>query len=148
MKKISTNVIAVIISLLPLAYLGFIWNSLPEVVPVHFGADMKPDKMGDKSELWLVAAIMAVVGLFVYFLFQNLHRIDPKRKEVPPSSSFHKLAFGIVVFVSALNVLIINSAKNGEAMKKLIFPLIKPASNNILKIHSWYFSLWLLFLPY
>ena len=68
MKKISTSAIAVLISLLPLGYLGFIWNSLPEIVPVHFGADMKPDKMGNKSELWLVTGIMTAVSLFVYFL--------------------------------------------------------------------------------
>lgn len=124
MKKISTTAIAVLISLLPFGYLGFIWNSLPEIVPVHFGADMKPDKMGNKSELWLVTGIMTAVSLFVYFLLQNLHRIDPKRKDIPPSSGFHKLALGMVVFVAALSILIIMSAKDGTVMKNLIFPLL------------------------
>ncbi|RYG28680.1 MAG: SdpI family protein, partial [Chitinophagaceae bacterium] len=88
------------------------------------GADMKPDKMGNKSELWLVTGIMTAVSLFVYFLLRNLHRIDPKRKDAPQSSGFHKLALGMVVFVSALSILIITSAKDGTVMKNLIFPLL------------------------
>lgn len=124
MKKKLTTAVAILISLLPLAYLGFIWNSLPDIVPVHFGIDMKPDKMGNKSELWLIAAIMVVVSMFVYFLLMNINRIDPKRKDAGESSSFHKLAFGTVVFVSALNCLIITSAKDGTVMKNLIFPLL------------------------
>lgn len=123
MKKI-TNWIAILISLLPFGYIAIIWNSLPQTVPVHFGADMKPDRMGDKSELLLVVGIVAAVSLFVYFLFRNIHHIDPKRKGVPPSSAFYKLGMGMVVFMAALNILIILSAKGVTAFQNLLFPLL------------------------
>ena len=50
MKKNLTNWIAIFISLLPLVYLAIVWNSLPQIVPVHYGWDMQPDRRGNKSE--------------------------------------------------------------------------------------------------
>jgi hypothetical protein len=52
-----------IISTLYLAFLGYIlWKypSLPEVIPVHYGPDWKPDRWGHKSELLLLAGVAAV----------------------------------------------------------------------------------------
>lgn len=123
MKKI-TNLIAILISLLPLAWLGIMWNSLPPTVPVHFGTDMKPDRIGPKSELLLVACIVAVVSVLVYFLLKNIHRFDPKRKGTPPSSAFQKLGMGMIVFMAALNFLIILSAKEATSFQKLLLPLL------------------------
>src|ERR1043165_3496715 len=99
-KQLLLHWIMMAIALLPLVYLALIWNSLPEIVPVHFGADMKPDRMGNKDELWIPVAVMATISVLVYFLFQNLHRIDPKRKAASRSATFNKLAAGMVVFMA------------------------------------------------
>lgn len=124
MKKNITNGIAVLIALLPLAYLSFIWNSLPQIVPVHFNYEMKPDRMGYKGEIWVVAGIIAGVSLFTYFLINNIHRIDPKRKSKPQSGTFNKLALGLVIFLAALNLIIISSAKGNIVMQNFLFPLL------------------------
>jgi len=124
MKKKLITLIAVLISALPFAYLAIIWNDLPKTVPVHYGLDMKPDRMGDKSELWLIAGVLCVVSVLLYFLLKNIHRIDPKRKKAPESTSFHKLALGMVVFMAALNFIIINSANGGTVLQSLLFPLL------------------------
>ncbi len=124
MKKNLTNLIAVVIALLPLAYLAISWPSIPALVPLHFNLEMKPDRMGQKSELWLVAGIFTGISLFVYFLMTNLNLIDPKRKEAMPSDAFRKLSFGLVVFLAALNVIIISSAKGGVVLQNFLFPLI------------------------
>ena len=116
--------IVILVALLPAAYLGIVGNELPKNVPVHFGADMKPDRIGDKDELWLVTGILAIVSIGVYFLLNNLYRIDPKQKGKPRLSIFNKLAAGIVVFISALNFIIILSAKGTMAMQNLLFPLL------------------------
>src|SRR5687767_8699017 len=113
MKKSLTNWIAAFISLLPLIYLAIIWPSLPAIVPLHYGADMKPDRMGSKTELWLVEAIMVTISIGVYFLFRNLHRFDPRRKNAVSSTTFTRMAFGMVVFIAALNFLILGSVKAG-----------------------------------
>lgn len=124
MKKNLTNWIAVFISLLPLGYLAAIWNTLPQVVPVHFNGEMKADRMGDKSELWLVTGMMAGISILIYFLINNIHRIDPKRRGMPQSETFNKLSFGLVVFLAALNFIIISSAKGNLVLQNLLFPLM------------------------
>jgi hypothetical protein len=36
-KHAAPNWIAIMIALVPAAYLALVWNDLPDVVPVHFG---------------------------------------------------------------------------------------------------------------
>jgi uncharacterized membrane protein len=124
MKKNISNWVAILVSLLPLAYLGAIWSNLPQIVPLHFNNEMKPDRMGDKSEVWVVTGIIAGVSIFVYILINNIHRIDPKRKNRPESGTFTKLALGLVIFLSALNFIIISSIKGSIVMQNLLFPLL------------------------
>lgn len=124
MKKHLLTWIVVLIAFSPVVYLLAVWPSLPQVVPVHFGFDMQPDRMGDKSELGLTAGILVVVSMAMYFLLLNLHRFDPKRKNTPQGSTFQKLATGMVIFMAALNVLIIASAKGGTSIKSFLFPLL------------------------
>lgn len=124
MKKHLSNWVAIFVSILPLAYLAIIWDALPEIVPVHFDSHMKPDRMGNKSELWLASGILVAVSIFVFFLMKNIHRIDPKRRDSGSSGTFNKLAFGLVVFIAALNVILILSAKGNIILQNLLFPLI------------------------
>jgi uncharacterized membrane protein len=125
MKKYSPAVwIIVLIALLPAGYLALIWNRLPETVPVHFGPDMQPDRYGEKAELWLVTLLLAAVSVGVYFLLNNLNRIDPKRKGSHTSSTFNKLGVGLVVFIAALNIIIIESARGAFELQQFMFPLI------------------------
>ena len=116
--------IALLIALVPAAYLALSWSSLPQTVPVHFGTDLKADRFGDKAQLWLITGILTLVSIFVYFLLNNLQRFDPKRKGAPASATFNKLALGLVVFVAALNVIIIASAKGGALPQSFLFPLL------------------------
>jgi uncharacterized membrane protein len=125
MKKRLPNSVAILIALVPIIYLATIWQSLPQTVPVHFNAEMKPDRMGDKSELWLVAGLMTGASILVYFLLTNVHKIDPKRKGQPQSgAAFQKLGIGIVVFISALGVLILQAAKGNTVLHNFLFPLL------------------------
>jgi uncharacterized membrane protein len=124
MKKHITTWLAIFISLLPIVYLAIIWKTLPQMVPVHFNSKMEPDRMGDKGELWIACGVLAGVSLAVYFLFQNIHRIDPKRKGRKPSANFIKLGFGIVVFIAAINFLLIQMSRQIMAIQNLLFPLL------------------------
>ncbi len=83
MKKNYTlvNIIMFVVALLPLGYLAIVWNALPPQVPVHFDAQMKPDRISNKSELWIMNSILAVASMLVYFLLQKIYLIDPKRKK-------------------------------------------------------------------
>jgi len=124
MKKEVNNLLAVSIMLLPAAYLAAIWNSLPQQVPMHFNLKMEPDRYGDKSELWLATGVMILVSIGVYFLLRNIQKLDPKRRNAEQASVFHKLAFGIAFFVTALNFLIITSVKGIHSVQQYWVHLI------------------------
>ena len=46
------------------------WNSLPEVIPRHFGVDGQPDAYGGKSSILL----LPIVGIAVYIVLTILDR--------------------------------------------------------------------------
>jgi len=127
MKKniVLRNLVIILISLSPLAYLALAWERIPEKVALHYNASLQPDRIGNKSELWIVVGIVAAVSVLVYFLLQNIHLFDPKRKTKDSSATFSKLAAGLVVFMTALNCIIIASAAEGNvALNHFLFPLI------------------------
>jgi uncharacterized membrane protein len=123
-KKTTIHLLVILVALVPLGYLGLVWEGLPPQVPVHFGADMKPDRIGKKEELWFVSSLLAVVSVGVYFLLNNLNRIDPKRQGNASSSTFNKLALGLVIFMAALNIIIITSARGDMDIQRFLFPLL------------------------
>jgi len=124
-KVVIRNLVVLLIASAPLIYLAITWNNIPGQVALHFNAKLEPDRMGDKSELWLVALILTTVSFFVYLLLQNIHVVDPKRKTKDSSDTFSRLAAGIVVFIAALGCIIIASAAKGSIVLNLfLFPLI------------------------
>ena len=124
-KNLLLNLAVVVIACLPMVFLAIIWNSIPEIVALHYNARMQADRMGSKTKLWILAGILTVVSIGVFFLLINLHLFDPKRKKFPRSAAFTRLATGLAVFMSALNFIIILSAREGSLLfEKLLFPLL------------------------
>ncbi|MDB5229438.1 MAG: hypothetical protein JWN76_243 [Chitinophagaceae bacterium] len=125
MKKTTTlAVIIVLLSLAPCIYLAAIWTSIPSTVPLHFGSNLQPDRVGDKSEMIIPVAAFVIASLGVYFLLTNLHRIDPKRQN-KDSTRYAKLAIGLSVFMAIINFLIIlSSAKGAIVLEHVLFPLM------------------------
>lgn len=125
LNKNLSLLIVVLIAFAPLVYLAAIWSSIPDIVPVHFDSNFKPDRMDSKTTLWLGSGILSGVSILVYLIMLNIRKIDPKQKGQPPSASFKRLAVVIVVFIAALNMIIIlSSVKNEELMKRVMFPLL------------------------
>ena len=125
-KKFTTiDLLMVFIVLLPIGYLLIIWNSISASVFLHYNLQMEPDKIGSKNELWGPVLIIAGASLLSYFLLKNINKIDPKRRKAGPSSVFKMLAIGLLVFMSALNFLIIYSVSSKtNLMNSLLFPLL------------------------
>jgi uncharacterized membrane protein len=118
-------IIVVLIAIAPLVYLAAIWQSIPDIVPIHFNSRMQPDRMASKSQLWFVAILMAGVSLGSYLLLKNIHKIDPKRVGKSSPAGFARLGMVIVVFISILNlVIIIASSSPSHAPLKLMPSLI------------------------
>jgi uncharacterized membrane protein len=123
-KTVLLNVMAWVIALLPLCYLAITYDSLPDKIVMKYDVEMEPEDIRNKSELWLITGVLAAVSILVYLLLQNIHRFDPKRKNIP-SATFNKVGFGMVLFFSALStVMIATAGKDAFSVSRLLFPLI------------------------
>lgn len=117
--------LAVVILLIPMGYAFYLYDSLPESIPTHFGINGEPDAYGDRDSIYLGPAILGGVGLLVFLLINNLQVIDPKRYQNADSSIFGKLAFFMVIFMSALGTFIVHaSAHPGAKVINNMFPLL------------------------
>ncbi len=117
------NIAVVVLILLPMAYLAWIWNTVPETVPTHFGPG-GPDAWGKKSSLWIPTGILSAASLFAYFLMSVIWKIDPKRSDKPMSPVFNKLGIGLAIFLSGLNFIIIKMSAQNEHLDKAMFVLM------------------------
>src|SRR5205814_1465578 len=80
-----------------------VWKQLPDEVPTHFSLRGAPNGYTGKYFLWLLSAI----NLFAYFILQRVNMIDPKRQNKKVNSSIDKLSKGLLLFLTALNILVI-----------------------------------------
>ena len=127
MKKSSpfSNYFALLIASIPLVYLAYIYPDLSQTIPLHFDINGKADGFGDKSKLWIFNGFLSVMSIGVYFLIVNLPKIDPKKTAGQSPELFRKIAILLVVFLSALNLVILLSSQSGTVqMIKLLFPLM------------------------
>lgn len=126
MKKFSiVDIAALVVWILPIAYLWSIYSTMPATVPLHYGINGTIDKYGSKHELFSVQAILLFVSLLVYFLMKFLPYIDPKKQVKIGAATFQKLAFGLVFFFSALNLAIVYGATHQTfKLDKILLPII------------------------
>lgn len=109
---------------LPIAYLASIYGSLPDIVPTHFNHKGEVDGRGEKSTLWVLVAFMTGISLFTYFLVKNANKIDPKKSGQSPEL-LQKIAYMLLVFMGAIQFVIVHSAKEGSLDgNKYLMPLI------------------------
>jgi len=117
------NIFICSIVLLPFIYLAYNYAALPSIVPTHFGLEGKADGFSNKKTLWLFLSFLSALSIGVYFLIINRSKIDPKKTAKLSVSAFQKIAVGIVIFISALNILIVYaSISGGIALNKLLLP--------------------------
>lgn len=98
----------------PAVYLLFSWKKMPEKVALHFDLKGQVDRFGSKNELLIMAVILMIMSVVVYLILTNIYRIDPKKHAAENRTRLHRLAFGVVVFISALLCMIIYSSANGN----------------------------------
>lgn len=111
----------ILIALIPFIYLAFIWNNLPDTVPMHWNGKGEIDGYGSKNELWGLTAMLSGLG---YFLFLIIPKIDPKGKLDKMGNKLNNLRLMMALFMSALSMFIIYSVQQVESKPTLIFALI------------------------
>lgn len=55
----------------------YLWNQLPEIVPIHFNIAGEADDFGPK---WMTAFMLPAIALFTYIMLVVLPGIDPKKR--------------------------------------------------------------------
>jgi uncharacterized membrane protein len=124
-KKFTVwDVFAVVLALLPLAYLAYVYDKLPAIVPTHYGADGKPNNFGPKSEMYVISGMLSGMSVLIYLLMKFLPAIDPKKQVKFGEKNFQRLGMVIVVFFAALNLcILLATANKGFSIDKAIIVL-------------------------
>lgn len=106
--KLLKEIPIIIIVAIPFVYLAYIWNILPEQVPVHWNIDGKIDRFGSKLELLLIPILLP---LLTYLIFLAIPIIDPKKRIKTMGKKYYNLKFLLTLFMSALSIFIIYYAQ-------------------------------------
>lgn len=121
MEKIKKEIPFISIALLPFVYLAYIWNRLPEKVPMHWNVSGEIDEYGNKNELLFM--LLLVVGL-PYIIFLVIPHIDPKQKLQNMGNKLNNLRFVLSLFMSALAIFILYSVQQKTSNTGLIFAIV------------------------
>jgi uncharacterized membrane protein len=124
-KKSGQWILAISISASSLFFLAALWNKIPAIVPIHYNFHMAPDRMGDKIFLLYGVIFFAIMGILVFLLMTNLHRIDPKRADQTNTAGFVRFSFVIIALFAALNWFMISYTINPTGFsRKIFFPVL------------------------
>jgi len=126
MKKFTlSDGAALAIWLLPAVYLLVVYSAMPQVVPLHYGLNGNVDRYGSKSEFLMGPGILMGASALVYLLLKYLPSIDPKKQVKYGEATFQKIGLGLVVFLSALDLVIIFATIHHRfQIEKLMLPVI------------------------
>lgn len=107
--KLKNEIPLIAIVSLPFIYLAYIWNELPEKVPMHSNIKGEIDRFGEKTELLLIPILLP---LLIYIIFLIVPKIDPKNKIKKMGNKYQHIKILLTTFMSILALFIIYTAKN------------------------------------
>lgn len=108
--------------LMPFIYLAYLWNSLPEKVPIHWNYKGEIDNWGTKYSL---IGLLFLLPVLTYVLMLVIPQIDPKKRIEFMGGKYYQIKFVLVVFMSVLSLFIIHSSKNQSlSSPSIVFVLV------------------------
>jgi uncharacterized membrane protein len=128
MRRFFTSLpFAILLIAAPFIFTAIQYSGLPDTIPVHFGADGKADGFGPKSSIWIHTSLLSVIGLGVYLLIGNLHKIDPKKSAQVSAETFKNLATVILLFLTVINLSVSLSMSNQSldlGLERIVLPAV------------------------
>lgn len=108
--------------LIPFIYLGYLWNSLPEKVPIHWNYKGEIDDWGTKYSL---IGFLFLLPVLTYFLMLFIPKIDPKNRIEFMGGKYYQIKFMLVIFMSVLALFILHSS-NSQTLSSpsIVFVLV------------------------
>jgi len=128
MRRFFTSpLLAIIILAAPAILAAILYPGLPESIPVHFNAEGQADKFDHKSSIWIHISILFTIGLGVYLLISNIHKIDPKKTASVSVDTYKTIAMIVAAFLAVVNTGLVlsmsNTFKNFNIIK-LVLPSV------------------------
>lgn len=121
-RQTILNALIVLFALSPIAYLMFVWGSVPETIVTRFNFDEPVDKEQSRQTFLIATLVLSTTAAAVYLLMRNLRKIDPKVKSSTHTSGFNRMGLSITVFLVLLNYFfILTAVYSWEVSKKAIF---------------------------
>ena len=102
--------IAFLIPFVPLIYIAYKWNNIPETVQLHFDSDFNPDRFGAKLELLWIVIFMSCVSILITLLFKFLPKIDTKKNLESQGGILENITLGTSIFLVIVCFFVIQSA--------------------------------------
>ncbi len=99
-----------LIMLIPVGYLAYVWPTLPEIIPTHFGFDGKPNDWSHKT---MYAFLIPGLNVGIYLLMTFIPFIDPKKKLEIMGNKYFRLKLFTTLFIAIISLFIVRSAITG-----------------------------------
>lgn len=93
------EIVIIVLNLIPFIYLGIVYGSIPEQLPMQWGLDGEVSRMGEKRELWILPILLC--GL-IYILLKYLPQIDPKQQIEKMGNKLPQVRLWLTIFMSTL----------------------------------------------
>lgn len=103
-----------VIIALPFLYLGYIWQTLPAIVPIHWNASGEIDGYGSKNLLILIPILLP---LLTYLILSFAPKLDAENKLDKMGAKYFNLKLLITTALSALALIILKSTASAELFK-------------------------------
>jgi uncharacterized membrane protein len=101
MKVNLREILLLVLALVPVAQLYYLWSSIPDTIPVHYGIDGKADRFGGKETLlWLVPIVM----LLFYGILAIAPLIDPKKRITYSQGGYYTIRLASMIFLCIIFV--------------------------------------------
>jgi uncharacterized membrane protein len=107
----QSTIWAFVLTVIPFAYLAYLWNTLPETFVSNNG---KSDRIVLKEHILENLINMAIFGLAMYFVLAYYKTYDPKQSITRSKNLLVKFGLMHVAFFSALSVYVIHTEVHHE----------------------------------
>lgn len=116
--------VALILCAIPFIAWFFLRDSLPERLPIHWDSEGQIDGWTGKDKLPLFLMLMTGISTTTYLLLRFIKRLDPKRTAQLNEGIALKIGVGIIIFMTAVNLLLIIPKDETFDMTRVVLVMV------------------------
>lgn len=109
-NRLFGEILLFFVLIAPLVYLGVLFPTLPDRIPMHYNAAGEIDRYGNKAEIWLPVLLVSLPVYLILMAVPYLERATATSKKIPVTMtyrSFYPVRLVLQLCLSALAALIV-----------------------------------------